>query len=89
MNTKRIAILVLSATILLSIAAGFASIWVLGRLLRLPDNHPWPFIPAGIIALVAGVQLADADVDGVLRWWPLVIIALGALIIGTALLRRR
>ena len=75
--------------ILLSIAAGFASIWVLGQLLRLPDNHPWPFIPAGIIALVAGVQLADADVDGVLRWWPLIIIALGVLIIGSALLRRR
>jgi hypothetical protein len=77
------------AVMLLSIAAGFASIWVLGQLMRLPQNHPWPLVPASIIALVAGVQLADADVDGVLRWWPLIIIAFGVVIIGSALVRRR
>jgi hypothetical protein len=77
------------AILLFSIAAGFASIWVLGQLLRLPENHPWPLIPASIIALVAGVQLADADVDGVMRWWPLIIVALGVVIIGSALIRRR
>lgn len=73
----------------LSIAAGFASIWVLGQLMRLPQNHPWPLVPASIIALVAGVQLADADVDGVMRWWPLIVIAFGVVIIGSALIRRR
>ena len=77
------------AILLFSIAAGFASIWVLGQLMRLPENHPWPLIPASIIALVAGVQLADADVDGVMRWWPLIIIAFGVVIIGSALVRRR
>jgi hypothetical protein len=75
--------------LLFSIAAGFASIWVLGKLMRLPENHPWPLIPAGIVALVAAVQLADADVDGVLRWWPLVIVGLGVVLIGAALVRRR
>ena len=77
------------AILLFSIAAGFASIWVLGQLMRMPENHPWPLIPASIIALVAGVQLADADVDGVMRWWPLIIIAFGVVIIESALLRRR
>jgi hypothetical protein len=77
------------AIMLLSIAAGFASVWVLGRLMRLPENHPWPLIPASIVALVAGVQLADADVDGVMRGWPIIIIALGFIIIGSTLVRRR
>ena len=77
------------AIMLLSIAAGFASIWVLGQLMRLPENHPWPLIPASIIALVAGVRLADADVDGVMRRWPVFIIALGLVIIGATLIRRR
>jgi len=29
------------------------------------------------------------DVDGVMRWWPLIIIAFGVVIIGSALIRRR
>ncbi len=77
------------AIMLFSIAAGFASIWVLGQLMRLPGNHPWPLIPASIVALVAGVQLTDADVDGVMRRWPIIIIALGFVIIGSTLVRRR
>jgi hypothetical protein len=76
------------AVVLFSVAAGFASIWVLGRLLRLPGNTPWPLIPAGIITLVAGVQLSDADV-GVMRLWPIAIIAIGAVILGSELVRRR
>lgn len=65
----------------LSIAAGFLAIWVVGALLRLRENHWWPFIPGGILALVGASQLSEADVDGVLRWWPLIIVAIGVLII--------
>jgi hypothetical protein len=77
------------AAMLLSIAAGFLAIWVVGALLRLPDNHWWPFIPGGILALVGVMQLADARVGGGIRLWPLVIVALGVLIIGRALLDQR
>ena len=77
------------AAMLLSIAAGFLAIWVVGALLRLPDNHWWPFIPGGILALVGAMQLADARVGGGLRLWPLIIVALGVLIIGRALLDQR
>jgi len=73
---------------LLSLAAGFASIWVLGRLLRIPENHPWPLIPAAIIAIIAGLQLTEAELGGAIEWWPLIIIAIGLLIIMSALRRR-
>jgi hypothetical protein len=56
------------AVFMLSMAAGFVSIWVVATLLRIPGNHWWPFIPGGILALVGVIQLADADVDEVLRW---------------------
>ena len=77
------------AVLMLSMAAGFVGIWVVATLLRLPGNHWWPFLPGGILALVAMIQLANADVDGVLRWWPLVLVAVGALILGNAMLGSR
>jgi hypothetical protein len=60
-----------------------------GTLLRLPGNHWWPFIPGGVLALVGASQLSEADVDSVLRWWPLIIVAIGLLIIARAWLGSR
>jgi hypothetical protein len=77
------------AVMTLCIAAGFLSIWVVGTLLRLPGTHWWPFIPGGVLALVGASQLSEADVDGVLRWWPLVIVVVGLLIIVRAWLSSR
>jgi hypothetical protein len=73
----------------LCIAAGFLSIWVVGTLLRLPGNHWWPFIPGGVLALVGASQVSEADVDGALRWWPLIIVAIGVLVIARAWLGSR
>lgn len=73
----------------LSLAAGFVALWVVGSLLRLPHNHWWPLIPGGILALVGAVELAEADVEGVIRWWPLILIAAGVLIVGRAVVRQR
>jgi hypothetical protein len=77
------------AVLMLSIAAGFLAIWVVASLLRLPGNHWWPFIPGGILAFIGAIQLADADVGGVLRWWPLLLIGIGALIVAGAMRRSR
>ncbi len=89
------------AVMVLSLAGGFLAIWVIGSLMRLPrtSGTPWerelapydwgPLIPGGILALIGVVLLTEADVEGVLSWWPLIIIAIGLLIIGQAMLRRR
>jgi hypothetical protein len=73
----------------LSLAGGFLAIWVLGAFFRLPQNHWWPFIPGGILAIVGMVRLADAGSEGVVRWWPLVLVLIGALIIGRTFLQKR
>jgi hypothetical protein len=77
------------AVVVLSLAGGFLGVWVLGTVFRLPQNHWWPLIPGGILAIVGMVLLADADVEGLTRWWPLILVLIGALIIGRAFVRRR
>ena len=89
------------AVVVLSLAGGFLAIWVIGSLMRLPQTSGtpwerevspydwWPLIPGGILALIGALLLIEADVEGVLRWWPLIIIAIGLLLIGQAVLRRR
>jgi hypothetical protein len=74
------------AVLMLSIAAGFLTIFVISSLLRLPENHWWPFIPGGILALVGGIQASEASA---LRWWPLILVAIGALIIANTLRSQR
>ena len=76
------------AVMLFAIAGGFIGIWVIGALLRLKENHWWPFIPGGIMALVGMVQVAEEAGGGEVRWWPIVIIVIGLLIIVGALRRR-
>jgi hypothetical protein len=74
--------------VLLSMAAGFLSIWVIGSALRLPENHWWPFIPGTVLGIVGLAVLGgDAFVE-LLRWWPLALIVIGVAIVATALLRR-
>jgi hypothetical protein len=73
---------------LLALAGGFLGIWVLGSLYRLPQNHWWPLIPGGILTLIGLVQLSRADVGGAIRLWPIVLIVLGAIVVGRALQRR-
>lgn len=72
------------AAMMLSMAAGFLAIWAISTALRLPEAHWWPFIPGGILAFIGVIQLTDA---GVLRWWPLILVAIGAIMIAST--RRR
>jgi hypothetical protein len=88
---------------LLSIAGGFGAIWVITTGLRLGERDWlrgsgreaakaswWPLIPAGILTLIALVVLAEEGFDSeVLRWWPVLIIAAGLLILLVDVSRRR
>jgi hypothetical protein len=88
--------------VLLSIAGGFIAIWLVSVLLRAADRDwpsgPsrdaaqalwWPLIPGGILALVAMVVLAEEGFESdLLRWWPLLLIAAGVVVLVSALSRR-
>jgi hypothetical protein len=73
----------------LAIAGAFLAIWLLGAIYRLPQNHWWPLIPGGILTLAGLERFGRAEVGGSIGWWPIVLVVLGALIIGRALGRRR
>lgn len=91
------------AVVLLSIAGGFVAIWLVSMLLRLGDREwptgPsreaaralwWPLIPGGIMALVALVVLAEEGFESdLLRWWPLIIIGAGVVVLASAWSRGR
>lgn len=77
-----------SGVMMLSIAGGFLFIWVLGSLYRLPQSHWWPLIPGGILTLIGLVQISRTDVEGALRLWPIILIVIGALVLGRHLGRR-
>ena len=77
-----------SGVMMLALAGGFLGIWVIGSLYRLPQNHWWPLIPGGILTLIGLVQLSRTDVEGALRLWPVILIILGALVLGRTISRR-
>jgi predicted benzoate:H+ symporter BenE len=73
---------------MLALAGGFLGIWVLGSLYRLPQSHWWPLIPGGILTLIGLVQLGRTEVSGALTLWPVVLIIIGALVLGRTITRR-
>ncbi len=90
------------AAVLFSLAGGFIAIWVVSLLLRRVDRDwPrgssrdaaqalwWPLIPGGILALVGVIVLAESGFESdLLRWWPLLIIGAGIVVLVSALSRR-
>lgn len=74
--------------IVAGLGLGFLSIWVIGLLFRLEENHPWPLIPGAILTTVGAALLIGEQAVELLRFWPVIIIALGVGAIGKALLDR-
>jgi hypothetical protein len=54
------------ATVFLSLAGGFATVWLLGLAARPRTTHPWPLVPATILGLI-GTAFA-AGQPGALDW---------------------
>jgi hypothetical protein len=67
--------------IVLGLGLGFLSIWLISGVMHLERHHPWPLIPGGILSVVGlALLVGGASVD-LLRFWPVVLIALGAIVI--------
>ena len=90
------------ASVLFSIAGGFIAIWIISALLHLAEKDQpygpgpegakamwWPLIPGGILTLIGLVVLAEEGVgEDILRWWPVLIIGVGLIILASSLTRR-
>jgi hypothetical protein len=70
-----------SGLMVLGLGLGFLSIWVIGGLLRVDRHHWWPLIPGGILALIGGSVLADVQGIQVTEAWPVILVAVGLLVL--------
>jgi hypothetical protein len=74
------------ATVFLSIAGGFAAVWLLGLVAIPRTTHPWPLVPAAILGLI-GTAFA-AGQPGALEWIQAGV-ALVLVVAGIAIVARR
>lgn len=74
----------------LGLAAGFISIWLVGSLLQLRENHWWPLVPGGILTIVGAGLALDAVSAGVMPLvGPIILLVVGTLIIVFGYIRAR
>jgi len=76
------------AAMLLSIGAGFLLIWILSYALGMKERHFWPLVPAAILGSIGAALLIGEQAIDWIAYWPVVLIALGAMLVLVAYLRR-
>ena len=70
--------------IVLALGVGFLAIWAIDLLVvRGRKSGWWPLIPGGILTVIGIVMLAGqtAWLEDLQRWWPIILIVVGALIV--------
>lgn len=70
--------------VVLGLGLGFVSIWVLSAIARLREHHPWPLIPGLILSTVGAALMIGGAAEELLRFWPVALIALGAVVLWRA-----
>lgn len=75
--------------VVLGLGLGFIGIWVIGALARVEGNHWWPFVPGGILASVGAALLIGGQAIDLLAFWPVVLIAIGIVVLGRAVMELR
>jgi len=73
-----------SGAIVLGLGVGFLAIWVIGGIMRVAQNHWWPLIPGGILAVVGGALLIGDQAVSLLDYWGVVVIAVGLFVLWRA-----
>jgi len=79
------------AAVVLGLGAGFAAIFLIDSLRGLHRAHWWPLLPAAVL-LLAGLDLATGNLvtlAWLTGWWPLLVIAIGVLILVRGAARTR
>jgi hypothetical protein len=74
--------------IVAGLGLGFLGIWLIGSLARLPENHPWPLIPGGILTTIGVALSLGGAYRDMLDFWPLALIAVGLLVLLRAVASR-
>jgi hypothetical protein len=77
------------ALIVGGLGLGFIAIWVLTGLFHVEEHHFWPLIPGGILLAVGAMLGVGGLAIDLLAWWPVLLIAVGVVVLGRELLVRR
>lgn len=75
--------------VVLGLGLGFLSIWAIGSLTRVEQNHWWPVIPGGILTIVGGALLIGSDAVAILDYWGVAVIAVGLFLLWRAFATRQ
>lgn len=70
-----------AALMLISMGAGFASIWAISHLLALPERHWWPLVPGLILGSVGLALFVGGWAIDVVTYWPLILIVIGVFVL--------
>lgn len=71
--------------IVLGLGLGFVSIWAIGSIVRLAENHWWPVVPGGILTIVGAALLIGGQAVDLLDYWGVAVVALGLFVLWRAL----
>lgn len=74
------------AAVLLSLGGGFVGIWLLSQLFGLAERHWWPLVPGSILLFIGSALAIGGGAMSLITYWPVVLIAVGVLIVLRALL---
>jgi len=77
-----------SGAIVLGLGVGFLAIWLIGGIMRVAQNHWWPLIPGGILAVVGGALLIGDQAVSLLDYWGVAIIAVGLFVLWRGFVER-
>jgi hypothetical protein len=70
------------SAVLLGLASAFLAIYVVNVFMARPAAW-WPLIPGGVLAMIGGSLFVGGTgaAEDVARWWPVVLIAVGVLVL--------
>lgn len=78
------------AAVLLGLGLGFVGVWLVGTIMRIEETRIWPLVPGAILVVLGFVVLGGPEALTASEWlWPLLLIGLGVVVIGAALLGGR
>jgi len=75
-----------ASVLFLSVAGGFAGIWILGLMADPQERHPWPLVPATILGSIGAAFAAGQP--GALTWIQMAVAAV-IIVAGAGMLLRR
>jgi hypothetical protein len=75
--------------IVAGLGLGFVSIWAIGGLTRIAEHHPWPLVPGLILTTIGVALLVGGMAIDLLRFWPVLLIALGLLVLWRGVVEAR